>query len=385
MEKQGTRNRLADQVDNASPPTAGENRIAALDALRGFDMFWIVGGQELVLAAAGCIWTPTPKWLVHQLEHVPWEGFTAWDLIMPLFLFVVGAAMPFSFSRRMDEGQSKGGMYWKIIRRTVILFILGMIVQGHLLDFNLSTLHLYCNTLQAIAAGYLIAGFVILNVGILGQLLVTTFLLVAYWLLLRFVPFDGHPAGTLEPNANLALTVDTFILGRFRDGTTYTWILSSLTFAATVMLGVMSGHVLRSSMRSWQKLLALLTAGLGCLAAGWAWSEWGGFPIIKHIWTSSMVLWAAGWSFLLLALFYLLIDMIGWRWWAFPFIVIGMNAITIYVGDRFIPFGDISEKLVGGLVRHLGTAGPLLVQFTAVLLAWLLLYHLYRQKIFLRI
>jgi predicted acyltransferase len=377
------------QIGEPAISPAFGDRVVAIDALRGFDMFWIVGGGDgggkLLLLAVAYIWGSTPSWLEHQLEHVAWEGFTAWDLIMPLFLFVVGAAMPFSFSRRMEEGQSKAGLYWKIIRRTVILFILGMIVQGHLLDFNLSTLHVFCNTLQAIAAGYLVAGFVILNVGIFGQVLVTLLLLIAYWLLLRFVPFGGHPAGTLEPNANLALTVDTFILGRFRDGTTYTWVLSSLGFAATTMLGVMSGHVLRSNARAWQKLLTLIAAGLGCLAAGWAWSEWGGLPIIKHIWTSSMVLWAAGWSFLLLALFYFLIDMIGWRWWAFPFVVIGMNAITIYVANRFIPFLGISESLVGGAASHAGKAGPLIVQFTAVLLAWLLLYHLYRQKIFLRI
>jgi predicted acyltransferase len=205
--------------------------------------------------------------------------------------------------------------------------------------------------------------------------------------LLRFVPFDGHAAGTLEPNANLALVVDKFVLGRFIDGTQppYTWVLSSMTFAATVMLGVLSGHVLRSAMARWQKWITLVVAGLTCLAAGWAWWEWGGFPWIKHIWTSSMALWAAGWSFLLLALFYLLIDIIGWRWWAFPFVVIGMNAITIYVAYRFIPFRGISESLVGGAASHAGAAGPLIVQFTAVLLAWLFLYHLYRHKIFLRI
>jgi predicted acyltransferase len=279
-------------------------------------------------------------------------------------------------------------LYWKIIRRTVILFVLGMIVQGHLLEFNLSRLHLYCNTLQAIAAGYLVAGFVMLNAGIIVQLLITGLLLVAYWALLRFVPFEGHPAGTLEPTANLAYAVDKFVLGRFIDGTQppYTWVLSSITFAATVMLGVMSGHILRAASRPWQKLIALIAAGLACLAAGWAWAEWGGFPWIKHIWTSSMALWAAGWSFLLLALFYLLIDIIGWRWWAYPFVVIGMNAITIYVAYRFIPFYGISESLVGGAASHAGkAAADLIVQFGAVLLAWLLLYHLYRQKIFLRI
>jgi len=130
----------------------------------------------------------------------------------------------------------------------------------------------------------------------------------------------------------------------------------------------------------------LVAMGLACLAGGWAWAEWLGFPIIKHIWTSSMTLWAAGWSYLLLALFYLLIDVVGWRRWAFPFIVIGMNAITIYVAYAIIPFRSIAEELVGGLARHLGSVGgPFAIAATSFLLVWILLYHLYRQRIFLRI
>jgi predicted acyltransferase len=152
-----------------------------------------------------------------------------------------------------------------------------------------------------------------------------------------------------------------------------------------VLLGVLAGHLLRSRAATWLKIAMLTLIGLGCLATGWAWAEYGGFPIIKHIWTSSMVLWAAGWSYLLLAAFYLLIDVIGLRWLAFPFVVIGMNAITIYVAYFFVPFRKIAEGLVGGLSHHLGAAGPLLIAFTTVLMVWLLLYHLYRQRIFLRI
>jgi predicted acyltransferase len=378
-----------------APTSPGDGRISAIDALRGFDMFWIVGGKQLVLAAIALVVSLLPasvgdteKFLAavnRQAEHVEWEGFTAWDLIMPLFLFVVGAAMPFSFARRFEEGQSKSQLYRKILRRFVILFILGMAVQGHLLDFKLDTLHVFANTLQAIAVGYLIAGFLILNVGIIAQVAFTVAMLVGYWLLLMYVPVGGHPAGTLEPNANLALAVDEFVLGRFRDGTTYTWVLSGMTFTATVLLGVFSGHILRSNLSSWLKVLVLTGLGLACLGGGWAWAEWLGFPIIKHIWTSSMTLWSAGWCYLLLALFYLLIDVIGFRRWAFPFIVIGMNAITIYVAYWFVPFKAIAETLVGGLARHLGSAGPLAISLTTVAIIWLVLYHLYRHRIFLRI
>jgi predicted acyltransferase len=364
---------------------AGGERVAAIDALRGFDMFWIIGGQQLALAVAAFLPEGPRTSFEYQLEHAAWEGFTAWDLIMPLFLFVVGAAMPFSFSRRIQEGQSKGALYAKIARRVAILFVLGMIVQGNLLEFDLSTLHLFSNTLQAIAVGYLVAGVVMLNMRVWGQVLVTALLLVGYWLLLMYVPLPGQGAGIIKPDANVALAVDEFVLGRFRDGTAYTWVLSGMTFSATVLLGVLSGHVLRANLHPALKLLGLTAMGLACLAGGWAWAEWGGFPIIKHIWTSSMALWAAGWSYLLLALFYLVMDIAGWRRWAFPFIVIGMNAITIYVAVFFIPFRAIAEGFVGGLAGHLGAAGPVAIEFTAVLLAWLVLYHLYRQKIFLRI
>jgi predicted acyltransferase len=210
-------------------------------------------------------------------------------------------------------------------------------------------------------------------------------MLVGYWLLMMFVPVPGHGAGVIEPQANIALTVDKFVLGRFRDGTTYTWVLSGMTFSATVLLGVFAGQILRSQQTPARKTFVLTALGLGCLAAGWAWAEWLGFPIIKHVWTSSMTLWAAGWSYLLLALFYFVIDVVGWRWWAFPFVVIGMNAITIYVASYFIPFHGIAESLVGGLAKHFGRADELLIDFTSVLLAWLFLYFLYRQRVFVRI
>jgi predicted acyltransferase len=367
----------------ASAPSP--QRVVALDALRGFDMFWIIGGQEFVLAATKGMADPLPAWVIYHLEHPEWLGFSAWDVIMPLFLFVVGAAMPFSFAARVNAGQSRGELYAKVLRRTIVLFVLGMAVQGNLLDFNLSTLHVYANTLQAIAVGYLFGSIVMFNVGVAGQLAATAALLVGYGLIMTRIPFGGHAAGTLLPDANVALAVDEFVLGRFRDGTSYTWILSSMTFTASVLLGIQAGHLLRSQLAPRRKLWALAAAGLICLGLGWAWAEWLHFPIIKHIWTSSMTLWAAGWSFLLLALFYVLIDIAGWRRWAFPFEVIGANALPIYVATHLISFSKISEPLVGGLASHLGAFGPTLVAFGTLLLAWLVVYHLYRQRIFLRV
>src|SRR5437667_7224648 len=151
----------------AIAPTAAPPRIGSIDALRGFDMFWIMGpelGHWLVLSFAALILggkENVPKWLAYQLNHPSWTGFSAWDMIMPLFLFIVGVAMPFSIGRRIEGGAARSSIYFKALRRVVILWILGMISQGNLLDFRLDHLRLFSNTLQSIAAGYLIATIVL--------------------------------------------------------------------------------------------------------------------------------------------------------------------------------------------------------------------------------
>jgi predicted acyltransferase len=368
-----------------APSALANERIMSIDALRGFDMFWIIGGNGLVLAFLGLIFHPLPDWLKYHFEHPQWQGFSAWDLIMPLFLFIVGVSMPLSFSKRIAKGQGRGDLYKKIVRRVIILFIFGMAAQGHLLEFDLSKLHIYCNTLQAIAVGYLIACIVMISLPIFGQFLTMVALLVAYWLLMTQVPFSGHAAGTLEPDANLALFLDELILGRFRDGTSYTWILSGLGFAATVLIGVLAGHLLRSGIRPIGKVLWLVVAAAACLAAGYGWEHWLEFQIIKHLWTSSMVLWAGGWSLLLMAIFYGVIDVAGLRKWAFPFVVIGMNAITVYMAVHLVAFGLIADNLVGGLTGHLCSFGAPLRELARFMIIWTGLFYMYRNRTFLRI
>ena len=161
--------------------------------------------------------------------------------------------------------------------------------------------------------------------------------------------------------------------------------LSFVPSLATMIFGLMAGELLRGGRSGRAKFCILVAAGFLGLASGYALHAAGISPLVKRIWTPSWTLYSTGWACLMLAGFYGVIELAGLRRWAFPLVVIGMNAITIYVLNRFIPFFDISKSLVGGLAGHLGSAGPLVVQFTAVLLAWLLLYHLYRQKIFLRI
>ncbi|MFB3922444.1 MAG: acyltransferase family protein [Terriglobia bacterium] len=367
----------------AAPPAGPSQRVMSVDALRGFDMFWIAGGQQFVIELLKLFSNPLPPWLDRQFDHVEWEGFVGWDLIMPLFLFIVGVAMPFSIGKRLARGDSRGSIYKKMIYRVVMLWILGMVAQGHLLLFDSNNLQFYSNTLQAIAAGYLIATIALVELPIKWQGALAGALLLAFWALMELVPVPGHGAGVLTPDGNLAMYIDKALLGRFQDGTTYTWILSSLGFGATVLMGVLSGHLLKSTLPQKRKAAVLAGAGLACLAVGWVWSF--AFPIIKHIWTSSMVLWSGGWCLLLLAFFYYVIDVLGYRRWAFFFTVIGMNAIVAYMAPDIIPFSTISKTLFAGLASHLGMFGPVLVAFGTLGVLWIILYYLYRNRTFVRI
>ncbi len=384
-------------------------RIASIDALRGFDMFWIVGGKTALVAVLAIFVSPLPDWLQYHLNHPAWEGFSAWDLIMPLFLFVVGAAMPFAMAKRREQGATTASIYGRVLRRVFVLWILGMAVQGNLLVADQKGIFLFSNTLQAIAVGYLVASILLLHTSVRVQAIAVAVLLIGYWLLMLLIPFGDHPAGTLEPKANLARFIDEWVLGSFRDGTTYTWILSSMSFAATVLLGVLAGHLLRSSWSKGMKVLWLVVIGGLCLALGWFWAggfdglPWLGgatlvgswrFPIIKHIFSSSMVLWAAGWSYLLLALFYLLIDVLRLRRVFFVFEVIGANAIFAYVGWHLFSgsFENVASKLLGALARTFKTmddplpaVGQALTPVGAVIVLWLVLYYMYRKGTFLRV
>ena len=355
----------------------------AIDALRGFDMFWLAGGGPVVMEFFKLLANPLPPWLDRQFDHVAWEGFVFWDLIMPLFLFIVGVAMPFSIGKRVERGDSRSSIYRKALYRAAILWILGMVAQGHLLLFKLDNLQFYSNTLQTIAVGYLISVIALVELPVCWQAGLAGLLLTVYWALLRFVPVPGHAVGDLTPQGNLAMWVDTTVLGKFRDGTDYTWILSSLAFGATTLMGVMAGHLLRGNMSKERKVLLLAASGMACLLVGWLWSF--EFPIIKHIFTSSMVLWAVGWSLLLLALFYWVIDVLGWQRWSFFFVVIGMNSIVAYMIPYIVNYKRISHVLFDGLASHLGMFGNFLVAVGSLGVLWSALYFMYRKGTFVRI
>jgi predicted acyltransferase len=377
--------------DDLAPATAPAKveRVLAIDALRGFDMFWIAGpeaGHWLLTSLIILVLGHLPEDVAWQMGH-HWGGFTAWDLIMPLFLFIVGAAMPFSLGRRLEAGEGRAAIYARALRRVALLWVLGMISQGHLLLFRLDRLELYSNTLQAIAAGYLIATVVMVEVRqVRWQAAVGAGLLLAYWGAMALIAPPGGTAGDYGQGVNLAEWIDRSLLGSYRNHDPdyhYTWILSSLGFGATTLLGMFAGQVLRSPRPPRERLLLLLGGGVALLLLGWLWSF--SLPCIKHLWTSSMVAWAGGWSVLALAAFYGVIDVVGWRRWCFPFVVIGANAIVAYMLQPLFDVHHLGEHLFGGFSRLFGAGAGFVLAVLSCTSLWLVLWLLYRRGIFLRV
>jgi predicted acyltransferase len=358
-------------------------RVVSIDALRGFDMFWIIGGDAFFRALFKLIDTPWSRTLFDQLEHTKWNGFTFYDLIFPLFLFIVGAAMPFAISKRLQRGDSRKELYIHIVKRTLTLFALGL-VYNHILDLDFAHFR-WAGVLQRIALCYFFAAMIFMWLKIRGQAISIGFILVTYWIIMMVVPVPGFGAGVWTPEGNLSAYIDRLLLpGRF---CCYTFgdnegILTTLPAIATTLLGGLAGHLLRSALEQRKKVLGLVAAGGSSLVLALIWGAL--FPINKLLWSSSYVLFAAGWSFLLLALFYWLVDVRGYQKWAFPFIIIGLNPITIYVLQSVFDFGTIASIFVHGFIDDLGAFKPVFWVTCILAVKWLFLYFLYRQKIFLK-
>ena len=358
------------------PPT---QRIRSLDALRGFDMFWIIGGAELVRGLLDLPHSPSLSRIGLSLaEHAVWEGLHFYDLVFPLFLFIVGVAVPFSVESRLERGESTGRVVWRVARRTLLLFILG--VLANVVAGGPGLEHVRApGVLQRLALGYAFAAVTSLCLRPRAQAGLTAALLVAYWLILRFIPTPGFPAYSLTPDGNLAGWIDRQV---FLPGQMYeSWgdpegLLSTIPALATALIGVLAGHWLRGAQPGGRKTLGLIVAGLACLAVGGVWSL--EFPIIKRLWTSSYVLVAGGWSLLLLAAFYWTIDVRGWRRWPLFFVVIGSNAILIYLGQSLI------DAFLG---EALGWPDWPLAVWVALTLAakWAVLAVLHSRRIYLRL
>ena len=366
--------------------STANNRITSIDALRGADMLLLAGGGALLQALAPWCGGET---LRHQLTHAGWaESLTCWDMVMPLFIFIVGASMPFAFAKYRQQGC--GRTLWRVGRRCVLLFLLGMLVQGQLASAVPERMSLFCNTLQAIAEGYLIAAICLLLGGWRTQLVACATCLLVYWAALRFIPYGGHSGGLFLPGDNLAIWLDHRLQGHWQDGTPYSWILTALSFGALTLMGSLAGTALRHNPRGWRVPLLLLGAAAGCMLAGQALAL--DTPIIKHIYTSSMVLWSGGICLALLAVFHLLFDYSpAMQRIAWPLRVAGCNAMLAYLLTQTPGLQGLSlwqslcYPLLGGLAAHAGAAAQAAMEGLSLALLWLLLLLLYRHKLFLRV
>jgi predicted acyltransferase len=369
-------------TDSQQHTPSFSGRLMALDALRGFDMFWIIGGEELFRALAPLFPGRITQSINLQLQHVPWQGLHFYDVIWPLFMFMVGVAMRLSWEKRKSAGGTKRILCLHAMKRALILFFLGMVAQGNLLYFDLSQLHPCYSVLHGIAAGYLIATLVMVYLSPKAQLITMAGCLLGYWALLMQIPVPGFGRGVLTAEGNAAAYIDRLVLGGFHYGKN-TWFLSYLGFASSVLLGVMAGEILLSRKSPHAKVVRLWLAGVLALALGLAWSIF--FPIIKLLWTSSYVLVAGGISFILLGIFYLVIDVWGFRKWAFGFTVIGLNSIAAYMAMMLFDFRQVGNIFVGHLLSRVGLWNNLLEAAAAFTVFWLILYWMYRTKTFLKL
>lgn len=361
----------------------GSGRVVSIDALRGFDMFWIIGGGTFVASLAGLWKHPVAETIQQQLHHVQWGGFHFEDLIFPLFVFLLGAVMPFAISRRLERGEGRTRIYLHIVKRTIGLILLGLIMNG-LLRFDWPNMR-WPGVLQRIGLCYFFAALVVVHTRWRTQVVVVIATLLAYWAVTMLVAAPGFEAGDLTAEGCLSSYVDQQVI----PGTLYyghgdnEGAISTVPAICTALLGALAGQWLRSNRSGSRKAAGLALAGVVCVATGYVWGL--AFPIIKILWTSSYVLFAGGWSLLLLALFYWVIDVLGFKRWAFFFIVIGMNPITIYFLQRFVDFGGIAEFFLGGLAGHAGLYAALVLPFGALMVRWLLLWFLYRHRIFFKV
>lgn len=367
-------------------------RLESLDILRGLDLFVLVFFQPVFMHLA---WAQDDGHFLRKIfdavfTHVEWEGFHLWDQVMPLFLFMAGTSIPYAFARYREEGRLPVLMGWRVLKRVVLLWVFGAVVQGNLLDLNWDSLYLYTDTLQAIACGYLFS--------VLLYLCFSFRALLGWALLLPAVYTAGMLlTGGYVPGENLAEQVDRAVLGRFLYGASVTedgnvafaswyhisWIYSSLNFVATVLGGVLTGLLLKARLPEKRKVWLLLAAGICCLVCAGVLSQVE--PVIKRLWTSSMTFLSTGISVLLMAVFYYWVDVRKQgkrlKWLK----VYGMNSILAYMLYNTCRPDSLLHYWLHGLEPFVGAYYPFVKELCFVLLIAWVLSLCYRHRVFLKV
>ena len=381
--------RPADRNKDANKSLRQSERLQSLDALRGFDMLWIIGAGELVVALAQVTHWGWLAWFAGQQEHVEWAGFHFEDLIFPLFMFISGVAAALAILGKKETGQSQASIAWKIVRRGVALVLLGLVYNGF---FKLRFIDVepfrFASVLGQIGLAYLGASLIVLYTrSVSARLIWLVGILVGYAMVQLLVPVPGVPgggAGVLTREGCINGYVDRMLLPGKLYGKVYDpeGLLCIVSATGITLMGALAGEFLRK--KAWSEYRKVLLLGAtGVWLVGLALCLHPFYPIIKAAWTSTFNLLAGGISLVLLSLFYLVIDVWRLNRWAFVFTVIGMNSITIYLGSEIVDFGRISKFFLGGASRLSGAHWGEVIQMAGVLaVEWLFLYFLYRKKVF---
>ncbi len=364
---------------------ASKERLVSLDAFRGATMALMV-----------LVNTPGGPHSYGPLNHSKWNGWTITDVVFPSFLWIVGMAITLSLGKRMAAGVSKRALFLQVLRRSAVIFGLGLVVYAAP-HFNLSTQRLM-GVLQRIAICYLIASAIYLTAGLRMQIVWILALLVSFWLIMMLVPVPGYGAGDLAVRHNIANYVDKVVLGSHNYAETKDWdpegLISTLPSIATALLGIMAGHILKLKRDLAERTAWLYLAGSLLIALGLICNMW--LPINKKLWTSSFSLFMAGMDFVIFAGLVWLIDGRGYRRYARPLVILGMNAIAVYLASELVEEA-LSLLRVGGVSVHewiyrsmfAPLASPLNASLAFaicyVLLMYAIAYGMYRKRWFLRV
>jgi predicted acyltransferase len=417
-----------------APATGPLPRLVSLDAYRGFIML-VMASDGFGIGRVAEHFPGSRFWQIldYQFSHTRWVGCSFWDLIQPSFMFMVGVAIPYSHASRLARGESHARIAAHVIYRALLLVCLGVFLYS---TNSSRTNFTFVNVLAQIGLGY---AFVYLLVGrpFVVQFGAAVAILTAYWLLFYYHPlpppdFNYTAVGVgstwqhlpgwqahWDKNTNFAADFDVKFLNWFPQPSPFEFngggyqTLNFVPSMATMIFGLMAGELLRGARGKWAKLGLLILAAIFCLASGWALGEYA-CPLVKRIWTPSWAIFSSGWTFAMLAFFYLLIDIAGWRRWAFAFVVVGMNSIFIYLISQLIhgwivknivihlghPAAWLAEKIQPAFItastwiqEHLGIPlgqdifvfRPILLSVGSLFVMWLACLWLYRRRIFLRI
>ncbi len=378
---------VSDDFD--STPT----RLYSLDALRGFDMFWIMGADEIFHSLRDS--TKSTFWTVigNQFEHPDWNGFHFYDLIFPLFLFMAGVSTPFSVGRELENGKSREQLLLRVIKRAFILVLLGLFVNNGLKIQPIADIR-FASVLGRIGIAYMFANIIYLYSKELWQMIWFWVFIIGYYLLLKFTSAPGFHPGDLTPQGNFASYVDRTILpghlyvpfpGTKTNMHDPEGLFSTIPAISTGILGILAGTLLKNkTLTQNAKAARLAIFGFVFIVLALVWNF--DFPINKNLWSSSFVLLVGGISLILMSVFYYIIDVLGYKKWAFFFKVIGMNSILIYISGHIISWGFTNRSLFGWLGHLVGNPyNAVIMAITFVLIKWLFLRYLYEKKTFLRV